>query len=199
MVRSTVTLINDLCSHPALRSVLLSLRYPLALAGVGLVVWRLDPTWFWAGFAVSLTGALAQVWCFASLQKNEQLCVQGPYTVVRNPMYLARFILILGGVMLLGIPWLLAVLAVVYYFYMYNRVRREEARLRARFGDAYQRYCAQVRRFLPRCRRYEGHTLWYFRWDLLKRNHGLWNLAAVLAFYAVAALRAYALTHSSVP
>jgi protein-S-isoprenylcysteine O-methyltransferase Ste14 len=186
MPNSLLTKINNLFNHPTLRSVLVKLRFPLAAIGGALLIWKINPAWFWPGFAVSLVGALAQVWCFASLQKNEQLCAQGPYSIVRNPMYLSRFILIFGVLMLLGFPWLLPVFAAVYYFYMYNRVRREEKRLQKLFGASYEKYCVEIRRFLPGFHCYENNRLLYFRWDLLKRNHGLWNLLGVLAFYAVA-------------
>jgi len=41
------------------------------------------------------------------------------------------------------------VYTVIYYFYMVNRVKREEAHLRAVLGAPYAEYCAAVRRFLP--------------------------------------------------
>jgi protein-S-isoprenylcysteine O-methyltransferase Ste14 len=186
MAESQSSIVNRLYNNEPLRKNLFKLRFPLAAIGALFLIWTIEPAWFWPGFAVSMVGALAQVWCFASLLKNQQLCAQGPYSIVRNPMYLARFILIFGVLMLMGILWILPVFAVVYYFYMYYRVLREEARLRNLFGDSYEKYCATIHRFLPGFRCYEGNRLLYFRWDLMIRNHGLWNLLGVLAFYAVA-------------
>jgi protein-S-isoprenylcysteine O-methyltransferase Ste14 len=183
--------INSVFNNRTISTALFKLRFPLAAIGGALLIWQIDPAWFWPGFAVSIVGALAQCWCFASLQKNERLCAQGPYSIVRNPMYLARFILIFGVMMLLGINgwrvWVLPVYTVIYIFYMYNRVRREEKRLLGLFGASYEKYCATIHRFLPGFRCYEDNRLLYFRWDLLIRNHGLWNLLGVLAFYAVTA------------
>ena len=103
MADSPLTKINNVFNNPTLRSVLFNLRFPLSAIGAALLIWKINRAWFWPGFAVSMVGALAQVWCFASLQKNQQLCAEGPYSVVRNPMYLSRFILIFGVFMLLGI------------------------------------------------------------------------------------------------
>jgi len=51
---------------------------------------------------VSVLGEAIQLWSFASLVKNEQLTARGPYVLVRNPMYLGRFFLILGIALLFG-------------------------------------------------------------------------------------------------
>jgi hypothetical protein len=99
-------------------------------------------------------------------------------------MYLARFILILGFVVLLGRPWLIALYAVVYYFYMVNRVGREEQKLVEVFGDAYADYARRVHRFLPLSSDPGGRLL-YGRLDLLLRNNGHWNVLGVAAFWAV--------------
>jgi protein-S-isoprenylcysteine O-methyltransferase Ste14 len=141
--------------------------------------------------AVSLFGEAIQLWCFASLQKNEVLAANGPYAMVRNPMYLGRYFLLLGMLMLPGNAWMPWVFTVVYYFYMVNRVRREEALLAPTFGDAYARYCAAVPRFLPRLTPHPGGRIAYFDWGTFVRNHGLRNLAQVAAFYALAGYFAF--------
>ena len=54
-------------------------------------------------------GEAIQLWCFASLDKGRTLAFNGPYALVRNPMYLGRYFILLGGLMLLGNAWLLLV------------------------------------------------------------------------------------------
>jgi Phospholipid methyltransferase len=78
--------------------------------------------------------------------------VQGAYRYVRNPMYLAVTATILGQVLLLGRPALLAYAAVVAgamatFVYLY-----EEPTLAARYGHHYELYCAAVPRWRPRLR-----------------------------------------------
>ena len=93
--------------------------------------------WLLAGFIVSMFGLFIQIWCFASLDKNTTLTIRGPYTMVRNPMYLGRFFIPLGFLMLLGQWWLLLAYAVIYWMYMDARVQREEAHLKPIFGAPY--------------------------------------------------------------
>jgi protein-S-isoprenylcysteine O-methyltransferase Ste14 len=82
--------VHGLFNHPALRRTLVRLRVPLFLAlGIALL-WFADRSWFLPALGVSLFGEAIQLWCFASLQKNQVLAANGPYALVRNPMYLGR-------------------------------------------------------------------------------------------------------------
>jgi protein-S-isoprenylcysteine O-methyltransferase Ste14 len=142
--------------------------------------------WLLAGFVVSMFGELIQIWCFAALDKNSTLTVRGPYTMVRNPMYLGRFFIPLGFLMLLGQWWLLLAYAVAYWMYMDARVQREEAHLKPIFGAPYAAYCAQVRRFVPGWPQ-PGTRVAYWNWTLFSQNHAASNLLATLAAWALMA------------
>ena len=118
--------LHKLFNHPGLRKFLLALRIPIVLVFVALWPWWLQPELLVAGILVSLAGELLQVWCFACIEKEKVLTIRGPYQLCRNPMYLARYLLILGFVIVTG-SWIACVLyTVVYWFYMVNRVKREE-------------------------------------------------------------------------
>lgn len=77
----------------------------------------------------------------------EELITEGPFRWSRNPIYVGHSLVHAGGAFLIGSLWpLLTLVPVVLYL---NRViQREEARLRALFGEAYDRYCQRVRRWL---------------------------------------------------
>ncbi len=161
------------------------LRGPLALAAAGLLIAYAEPRMFLPALCVSLAGELLQSWCFGTLDKKKELAATGPYALVRNPMYLGRHFLILGVLMLTGKPWILLPYTVLYYFYMVNRVRREEPVLREIFGEEYERYCAAVPRFLPTPVPYRGNPVLSFRTELFLRNHGHWNLLSVVALFVL--------------
>jgi protein-S-isoprenylcysteine O-methyltransferase Ste14 len=80
------------------------------------------------------------------------LVVGGVYRYVRNPMYLALASMVLGQALILGSRRLVLYVAVmalpVYAFVRF----REEPVLERTFGEPYQRYCANVPRWLPRLR-----------------------------------------------
>lgn len=183
--------INDVFNNVTLRKALLALRLPIALVLVAALVWNIDPHWFWPGLAVSLAGMALQLWVFGCIRTREVLAVNGPYMFVRNPMYIARFLLILGLVLMVGIPWLLLVYVPLYYFYMVNRVEREEPVLEKTFGADYLEYRRHVPRFLPALRPYRKGRFWFFSAGNFKRQHGLENLAAFGLLYALCYAAAY--------
>jgi len=175
--------IDRLCSNASVRRHLHALRFPLAALCLALVIPWIKPEWFLPGLVVAAAGEAVQIWCSASLSKNKLLAAKGPYALVRNPMYLGRYLLLLGGVLMTASVAFVVGFSVVYYFYMVNRVRREEANLTAIFGERYRQYWARVNRFLPSLRNVAGADLLYFNWQLLLKNRGhLHLLAAVLAY-----------------
>jgi protein-S-isoprenylcysteine O-methyltransferase Ste14 len=181
--------IHRLFNHRTLRKVLVRSRVLLALAVVACIVWYMDPAWLLPGFLVSMLGEAIQLWCFASLDKGRTLACNGPYAMVRNPMYLGRYFIVAGAVMLLGRWWLVALFTGVYYFYMVNRVKREEEYLRGALGAPYERYLLTVNRFLPSAP-LPRNPVAYWDWKLLSQNHGTTNLVGTLAFWGAVYFRA---------
>lgn len=175
--------VNDVFNNPKLRKALLALRLPIALALAVILVLSVDRDWFWPGLAVSVLGMLLQLWVFGCIKTREVLAVNGPYMFVRNPMYIARFLLIAGLILMTGHPWLLAFFAPVYYLYMVNRVKREEPVLAKVFGAQYGDYCEHVPRFLPGLRPYGKGRFAFFSKENFQRQHGLANLLAFSVFY----------------
>jgi protein-S-isoprenylcysteine O-methyltransferase Ste14 len=76
------------------------------------------------------------------------LVATGPYRLTRNPMYLGLALASAGVVLAAGGAWgylgVMLAAAVVHV----GVIRREEAHLEARFGEAYRQYVARVRRWV---------------------------------------------------
>jgi protein-S-isoprenylcysteine O-methyltransferase Ste14 len=83
---------------------------------------------------------------------TSRLVVQGPYRYVRNPMITGVLTILLGEAALLG-SW--AILIWTGTFFAMNAIYfplSEEPGLRRRFGEDYERYRANVPRWVPRLR-----------------------------------------------
>ena len=178
--------IHRVFNNKAVRKFLLMLRIPLAVGVLALMSTMIDPAYFWAGLIVTGVGEFIQVWCFSALKKKKILAVKGLYVLVRNPMYLGRYLILFGFFLLLGPKslWLLVAFTVIYYFYMVNRVKREEAVLIDIFGESYQQYCKDVNRFFPSFKNVDWKSLPYFRKELFFRNNAHWNLLGTILCYA---------------
>ena len=183
MVNNIVDRIHEIFNSKRLRYVLLKLRYPISLIALAILIFNIKPAWFPVGCIVALFGEWIQLWCFASLDKNRMLAVKGPYMLMRNPMYIGRFFLLLGVLLLAGNGWIIFIFIVGYYFYMVNRVKREEAKLQPLFGESYRKYCQKVNRFVPSLKEVDWESLWFFRWNLLLKNNGHWNFIAMLVCF----------------
>ena len=78
----------------------------------------------------------------------ERLVASGPYRWCRNPMYLGHLIFFAGLAIALS-SWLAAGVLAYHLVWFDARVREDEARLTALFGDRYRDYVARVKRWIP--------------------------------------------------
>jgi protein-S-isoprenylcysteine O-methyltransferase Ste14 len=82
----------------------------------------------------------------------ERLVTTGPFAWCRNPMYLGH-IVFLAGLALTFQSWFAALITVATAVWFQFRIRRDETRLRERFGRPYEEYVARVSRWIPGPRR----------------------------------------------
>lgn len=89
----------------------------------------------------------------APIDAPRRLVVRGPYRVVRNPMYVAVLVVILGQALLFRSRTILLYGAAIAACFTLFVMGYEEPHLRRRFGADYEDYVAHVGRWLPRWRR----------------------------------------------
>lgn len=98
---------------------------------------------------VVVVGALVRIWASSYIRKNVELATEGPYAVVRHPLYLANLV-IFGGIALaanniLATAFIAVTVGLVYWL----TIRYEERYLRGQFGAAYDDYAARVPALVP--------------------------------------------------
>ena len=119
-----------------------SLSAGVACLAIGLLLFAASLRFF----AVQGHGTLAP-W-----DPPRRLVVGGPYRYVRNPMISGVLFIVFGEALVLrSRPHFTWALAVLILNLVYIPIL-EEPMLEQRFGNAYQEYCAHVRRFIPRAR-----------------------------------------------
>jgi protein-S-isoprenylcysteine O-methyltransferase Ste14 len=108
----------------------------LVLAGLG----------FFVSALVTLGRNFAAV---AQVQSDGNLVTSGPYAIVRNPIYLGYFLLLLATPLAFGHLRNLWLAVPLYLLGAVPRILVEERVLRAHFGAAYDAYAARVKRLIP--------------------------------------------------
>lgn len=76
------------------------------------------------------------------------IVTDGPFRYSRNPLYLGLALILAAAGVGLDSLWVLLMLAPMLVVIRYGVIAREERYLEAKFGDAYRRYKARVRRWL---------------------------------------------------
>lgn len=89
-------------------------------------------------------------------RKSAELVMLGPYSVCRNPLYVASLLGTIGAGMMLGSLITGAVFGLVFFIVFDTVIRREERFLRAHFGERFAAYCATTPRWFPRMSRWQG-------------------------------------------
>jgi protein-S-isoprenylcysteine O-methyltransferase Ste14 len=73
---------------------------------------------------------------------------EGPYRLIRNPMYLGHLIFLAGLALALR-SWIGAALLAYHAVWFDRRVREDESHLEQLFGEAYRAYRARSKRWIP--------------------------------------------------
>ncbi|MGR9074428.1 MAG: methyltransferase family protein [Gammaproteobacteria bacterium] len=113
------------------------------------------------GLIPIFTGAAVCLKCFkdfitkgkgtpAPIDPPKILVVDGLYRKVRNPMYIGILLILLGEAFLFSSPILYLYSLMMYCIYHLLVIGYEEPALLSSFGEAYEKYCASVPRWLIR-------------------------------------------------
>lgn len=110
------------------------------------------------GLAIGAGGILLAIWAVWTLHQAKtnilphkaatHLVTTGPFARLRNPIYVADVMILLGVAELTKNVWFVAAAAVFGVLVTFLAILPEERHLEARFGDAYRAYRAKSRRWL---------------------------------------------------
>jgi protein-S-isoprenylcysteine O-methyltransferase Ste14 len=94
---------------------------------------------------------LGKQWTYeARVIEGHELITRGPYAVVRNPIYLGMFGLMVSTGLVFTTWWALLIAVIVFLVGNQVRIRAEEKLLRETFGSQFDDYARRVPAFFPR-------------------------------------------------
>ena len=114
--------------------------------------------YFWIGLLITISGLGFSVWARSKLGRNwsqevtikddHQLITDGPYALVRHPIYTGLIFGFIGSSIALGeIRGLIS--DILVFVVLLYKLKLEDKWLMEQFGDPYKRYCKKVAALIP--------------------------------------------------
>lgn len=132
----------------------LLLLLPVIIFGLGYVGddGFIHESFEWLGYVAVIFAVLGRSYCslFIGGRKNDVIVAAGPYSVVRNPLYVFSFFGVLGIGLQTGMVLICLILVGAFMLYYRSVIAKEEAFLQHKFGDAYVQYTQRVPRWIPK-------------------------------------------------
>lgn len=129
-------------------------------------------------------GLVLRTWAAGVLQKTSKLTTTGPYSLIRNPLYVGSSAMVIGFFTLIDEPvnW---IALCPFMLLLYYSAQREERSLAKRFGKRWSEYTKSTPRFIPhRVTPVAGN--WRVRQWIVNREYQA-LIAAVLGLVALQA------------
>ena len=83
-------------------------------------------------------------------KSGQGLVITGPYTLVRNPMYLGSFLMGAGFILIVWPWWSLPIFTWLFYLRFIKQIAQEEKFLSETFKNDYEAYTKKVPRLFPK-------------------------------------------------
>jgi len=133
------------------------------------------------GLILIILGECIRIWAAGHLQKNEVLTVSGPYSYVKNPLYIGSILITTGFCILADNIYILAASTLMFCFHYIPYKKRVEAdRLRKIFGQAYDDYDEKVPEYIPRLTPYSRKKVkWRFKIFIENSEEGILILVII--------------------
>lgn len=142
-----------------------------------------------AGFLMAAVGQLWRIYAAGVIYKNKKLASTGAYSLVRHPLYLGNF-LILVGFAIAGGNWVvMAVVAFFFLFYYPAAIRYEDHKLESIFGEEWRNWSRDIPGMFPTRLKWQPNqdASWDFRQSMIRNGELVYTVfelgAAILLYY----------------
>ena len=140
-----------------LRNVVRELRYHeasrqtlgLLLTILFAVIARPIPWLLYSATVFVLFGIAIRLWASGFIIKNKELATNGPYALVRHPLYVGNILIILAFALASGLWWTFLIVVAFLGFYYPTAIEYEDRKLSTKFESSWQVYAKQTSALLP--------------------------------------------------
>ncbi|MDH3410216.1 MAG: isoprenylcysteine carboxylmethyltransferase family protein, partial [Gammaproteobacteria bacterium] len=136
--------IREMRYHEASRQVL-----GLLLSVLFVVIAKPLPWALYLTSVVVVIGVAIRMWASGFILKNEQLATNGPYALVRHPLYSGNILVIYAFAGASGVWWTFVVATAFLLFYYPTAIEYEDRKLSAIFGDEWHAFARNTPALVP--------------------------------------------------
>lgn len=105
------------------------------------------------GLPLAFIGMVIRLHASGFVLKNKELAQQGPYALMRHPLYTGNIALVTGFALAGSTLWGIPLALVFFWFYYPPAIEYEDRKLSGIFGDEWQRWAAETPALIPRLSR----------------------------------------------
>ncbi len=101
------------------------------------------------GLALAVLGQVFRIYAAGYIFKNKQLATTGPYALVRHPLYLGNFIILIGFTIASANLYVVAGVVVFFLIWYPAAIAYEDSKLENIFGDEWRAWSGNIRAIIP--------------------------------------------------
>ncbi len=113
------------------------------------LVGRPEPATFYAGASMIGLGIIVRLYASGFIVKNKELATNGPYALVRHPLYTGNLLILFGFALATGLWWVWLVSIGFVWFYYPTAIEYEDRKLRAIFADSWLTWSSHTPALIP--------------------------------------------------
>jgi protein-S-isoprenylcysteine O-methyltransferase Ste14 len=143
-----------------------------------------EPATFSAGVSMIGLGIIVRLYASGFIVKNKELATNGPYALVRHPLYTGNLLILLGFSLATGLWWVGLISIAFVWFYYPTAIEYEDRKLHAIFGDSWVTWRSRTPALIPALGRWRelGGGSWSFMKSLRENLEPV--IVAFLLFWA---------------
>ena len=125
------------------------------------------PTLYDLGALLVIVGLMVRLYASGYIIKNQVLAKDGPYSLVRHPLYTGNALVLIGFTAAAALWWVLAFSIFFFWFWYPAAIEYEDRKLQRIFGAEWEEWAVRTPAIVPRTLK-------------LVRGDGQWSLATSL-------------------
>jgi uncharacterized membrane protein len=165
---------RDLPPLPGISGIVRDMRYnEIGRQGLGLVIMAVysvladpQPMLFVVGAVLALSGMLVRLYASGYIIKNQKLATDGPYSLVRHPLYTGNLLMVIGFTFISGLWWAILLSALFWWFYYPTAIEYEDRKLHGIFGEDWEQWSRTVPAVIPVSLKLRAADSWSFKTSL---------------------------------